>query len=115
MNPRQKPASPDIIRDLKNRIDLLLKNGLVTKDFVVNTEEASAVTGLTGGTLCRYARCHHIPHFSYPGKNMYPLRDLCLWVEKHYQPATVSTSEMNGYKSVKMGRPPKKKGGFKRD
>jgi len=110
MKPRQKPAQPDVIRDLKIRVDMLLKNGMITKDFVINSIEAAAVTGLSEETLRRYARFNHISRFAYPGKNMYPLKELCLWVEQHYQPATVSTSEMNGYKGVKMGRPRKRKG-----
>jgi hypothetical protein len=115
MKPLKKPAQPDIIRELKARIDLLLKNGMITKDFVVNTEEASVITGLSVETLRRYARFHHISCFVYPGKNLYPLKELCQWVEKHYQPATVSTSEMNNYQGVKMGRPHKRKGGFKKN
>jgi hypothetical protein len=111
MNPRQKPAQPDVIRELKSRVDLLLKNGLVTKDFIVSTEEASAVTGLSEKTLSRYAQHNHISHYKYPGKNMYPLKELCLWVENHYQKATVSTSEMNNYQGAKIGRPRKKRKG----
>jgi hypothetical protein len=113
MNPRQKPAQPDVIRELKARVDLLLKNGLVTKDFVINTEEASAITGLSAETLRRYAQCNHISHFKYPGKNMYPLKELCVWVEQHYQKATVTTSEMNNYKGAKIGRPRKKKAAYR--
>ncbi|MDR0474214.1 MAG: hypothetical protein LBH43_11150 [Treponema sp.] len=108
MKPLKKPAQPDIIRELKARIDLLLKNGMITKDFLVNSEEASAITGLSVETLRRYARFNHIDHYSYPGKNLYPCLSLCLWVEKHYQAATVSTSEMNNYQGVKMGRRKKK-------
>jgi hypothetical protein len=110
MNPRKKQADPDVIRGLEARLDLLLKNGMVTKDHVINTEEASAITGLSPNTLCKYAQCNHIGHYKYPGKNMYPLKELCLWVEQHYVKATVTTSEMNGYHSVKMGRPRKRKG-----
>jgi hypothetical protein len=110
--PRQKPASPDVINDLKNRVDQLLKKGIITKDFIVSTEEASVITGLSAETLRHYAQQNHIAHFKFPGKNFYPLKALCDWVEQHYQEATVSTSEMNRYKSVKTGRPKKKKGGF---
>jgi hypothetical protein len=39
---------------------------------------------------------------------MYPLKALCEMVDCHYREVTVvSTSEMNGYKGVKMGRPKK--------
>ena len=105
----KKPADPEIIKDLKNRVDTLLKNGMITRDFLINSEEASALTGRSVETLRRYARFNHIPCYAYPGSNMYPLKELCLWVESFYKPATTSTSEMNDYKGVKKGRPRKKK------
>jgi hypothetical protein len=107
---RPKPVPPDVIKDLKNRVDLLFKNGMVTKDFVISSEEASAISGRSVETLRRYARYHHIPCIAYPGKNMYPLKGICEWVLKHYREATITTSDINGYRSVKRGRPPKRKG-----
>jgi hypothetical protein len=106
---KPRPAHPDILKSLIARVDLLLKNGMVTKDFIISSEEASAVTGRSVETLRRYARYHHIPCIAYPGKNMYPLKEICEWVLKHYREATVTTSEMNGYRSVKRGRPRKAK------
>jgi predicted DNA-binding transcriptional regulator AlpA len=98
---RAKPAQPEVIRGIVSRIDKLLKLGVVTKDFVVNSEEASAITGLSEETVRRYARCHHFPHFAYPGRNMYPLKEICKWVESKYQPVLKNASEINGYKPRK--------------
>ena len=88
---------------LIDRINLLLKNGVVTKDFLASTAEAAAITGLSVPTICIYAQSNQISHFSYPGKNLYPLKELCQWVDQHYQKATIlSTYELNGgYKSTK--------------
>jgi hypothetical protein len=109
--PRPKPAQPEVLKELTARIDALLNLGVITKDFVINSLEASYVTGLSEETIRRYARGRHIPCIQYAGRNMYPLKALCEFVTKHYREVTaVSTSEMNGYKGVKMGRPKKSKG-----
>jgi hypothetical protein len=106
--PRPKPAQPEVLKDLISRIDTLLKMGAITKDFVINSLEASIITGLSEETIRRYARYRHIPCIQYPGRNMYPLKEICKMVEDRYRKVTVvSTSEMKGYKSVKMGRPKK--------
>jgi hypothetical protein len=109
--PRPKPAQPEVLNDLITRTDTLLKMGVITKDFVINSLEAAYVTGLSEETIRRYARGKHIPCIQYAGRNMYPLKALCEFVARHYREVTVvSTSEMNGYKGVKMGRPKKSKG-----
>jgi hypothetical protein len=109
--PRPKPLQPADLKTLTAKIDTLLKIGVVTKDFNINSEEASLVTGLSVETIRRYARSKHIPCIQYAGRNLYPLKALCEFVDRHYREATVvSTSEMNGYKGVKMGRPKKSKG-----
>jgi hypothetical protein len=105
---RPKPAQPEVLRDLISRVDTLLKLGVVTKDFVINSLEASVITGLSEETIRRYARYRYIPCIQYPGRNMYPLKGICKLVEDRYREVTVvSTSEMKGYKGVKMGRPKK--------
>jgi hypothetical protein len=107
---KPKPAQPEIIKALMGRVDMLLKLGVITKDFVINSEEAAALTGLSVETLRRYARFEHISCIAYPGRNLYPLKELCEFVEKHYRKATIAnTSQMNGYTGVKMGRPKKGK------
>jgi hypothetical protein len=109
--PRPKPAQPEVLKDLTSRGDTLLNLGVITKDFVVNSLEAAYITGLSEETIRRYARFHHIPCIQYPGRNMYPLKELCDFVNKHYRAVTVvNTTDMNGYKGVKTGRPRKSKG-----
>jgi hypothetical protein len=108
---KPKPAQPEVLQDLTSRIDTLLKLGVITKDFVINSLEAAYVTGLSEETIRRYARCRHIPCIHYVGRNMYPLKALCEFVAQHYREVTVvSTSEMNNYRGVKTGRPKKSKG-----
>jgi hypothetical protein len=100
-----------VLKDLISRTDTLLKMGVVSKDCVINSLEAACITGLSEETIRRYGRGKHIPVIQYPGRNMYPLKEICEFVDRHYREVTVvSTSEMNGYKGVKMGRPRKSKG-----
>ena len=105
---RPRPASPDVINDLKARMNILIKLGPVTKDFIISSEEASALTGLSVETVRRYGRYSHFSTFRYPGRNFYSLKDICEWVEARYAKATVqNTADMNT--GAKMGRPKKKK------
>jgi hypothetical protein len=108
---KPKPAQPEVIKALMDRTDVLLKLGSITKDFVINSEEAAVLTGLSVETLRRYARYRHISCIAYPGRNLYPLKELCKYVEEHYRKATIAnTSEMNVHTGAKMGRPKKGKG-----
>ncbi|GHV93344.1 hypothetical protein AGMMS50268_38470 [Spirochaetia bacterium] len=109
--PKSKPLQPADLKTLIGKVDTLLNLGIVTKDFVVNSEEAALITGLSPETIRRYGRFHHLPVIQYAGRNMYPLKALCEFVDRHYHSVTiVNTSEMNGYKGVKMGRPKNGKG-----
>jgi hypothetical protein len=105
---RAKPTAPEVIQGIINRIDLLLKNGVVTKDFVINTEEAAVITGLSPETIRQYGKMEHFPAFKYPGKNLYPCKEICEWVLRHYHGVKLeTTAQINGYKpgAVKRGRP----------
>jgi hypothetical protein len=107
---RPKPAQPDVIKGIIDRIDLLLKNGIVQKDFVITTEEAAAITGLSPETIRQYGKMEHFPAFKYPGKNLYPGKEIAEWVLKHYHGVKLeTTAQINGYKpgAVKRGRPRK--------
>jgi hypothetical protein len=109
---RPKPPSLDCIQDIKKRIDTLLEMGTIKKDLPVSTAEAQAITGLSMETLRRYASLGHISAFKFPGRNLYPCRELCEWVENHYRPVVVpKTSDLNGYVpgggGAKRGRPRK--------
>jgi hypothetical protein len=53
---RPKPASPDCIQDIKNRIELLLKVGPITRDLLINTAEAAMITGLSKETYAVMGR-----------------------------------------------------------
>jgi hypothetical protein len=72
---KPKPAQPEVIRGIVDRINRLLAIGVITKDFVVNSEEASAITGLSVETLRRYARFSHIACIGYAGRNLYPSKN----------------------------------------
>ena len=96
---RPRPPSQDCIKDIIGRLDLLKKVGV--KDLPVNTEEASAITGLSQETLRRYGTLDKISTFKYPHRNLYPLRELCEWALKHYHRA-------NSRPKVRPGRPAKK-------
>jgi len=88
------------------RLDLLSKLGI--KDMPINSEEASAITGLAKNTLCRYATLGHFSSYKYPNRNLYPLREMCEWVLKHYHGVVIrKTSDLNKYKPIKRGRPKK--------
>ena len=108
---RPKPLPPDILRTLIQKADLLLKNGLVSKDFVINTEEAAVISGLSPETVRQYGKTGHFPVIAYPGKNLYPLRWLCQWVLDHYRDAILpDTTQINGYKPT--GRKRRKRNNF---
>jgi hypothetical protein len=93
--PRPKPAQPELLKGLIARIDTLLNLGVITKDFAINSLEAAYVTGLSVETVRRYARSRHIPCIQYAGRNLYPLKALCEFVDRHYREATViSTSDL---------------------
>lgn len=107
---RPKPAAPELIQGIIDRIDLLLRNGIITKDFVINTEEAAAITGLSPETIRQYGKMEHFPTFKYPGKNLYPAKEIANWVLDHYHGVKLkTTAQINGYKpgAVKRGRPRK--------
>lgn len=109
---RPKPPSLDDIQDIKDRLELLLKMGTIKKDLPVSTAQAQAITGLSMETLRRYASMGHISAFKFPGRNLYPLHELCDWVEKHYRGAVIPrASDLNGHVpgggGVKRGRPQK--------
>jgi hypothetical protein len=104
---RPRPPSVNCIQDIMNRLDLLKKIGI--NDLPINSEEAEAITGLARNTLCRYAILGHFPSFKFPNRNLYPLREMCEWVLKHYHGGSaITTSQINGYQPrVKPGRPRK--------
>jgi hypothetical protein len=102
---RPKPASPDCIQDIKNRIELLLKVGPITRDLLINTAEAAMITGLSKETLCRYGTLGIVPTVRYPHRNLYPAMELCGWVESHYHGITMSTTTLLNHK--RQGRPRK--------
>jgi hypothetical protein len=102
---RPRPPSPDCIQDIKNRIELLLKVGPITKDLIINTEEAAAITGLSRGTLCRYGTLGILPTIKYPHRNLYPALELCRWVESHYHGITMPNTSLLNCK--RRGRPRK--------
>jgi len=107
---RPKPVTADVINGIINRIDTLLKNGVVTKDFVINTDEAAIITGLSPETVRQYGKTGYFPSFKYPGKNLYPCKEVCQWVLSRYSGKTLEdTTTINGSKkpSVKRGRPRK--------
>ena len=107
---RPKPVATDVINVLIKRIDALLKIGIVTKDFVINTDEVAMITGLSPETVRQYAKTGYIPAFKYPGKNLYPCKEICQWVLSHYHAKLLDdTTEINGYKpgAVRRGRPRK--------
>jgi hypothetical protein len=111
---RPKPPSLDCIQDIRNRIDKLLEMGTIKKDLPISTAEAQAITGLSMETLRRYASLGHISAFKFPGRNLYPLHELCDWVERHYRGAVIAkTSDLNGYVpgggGAKRGRPKRQK------
>jgi hypothetical protein len=116
---RPRPPSFDCIKDIMQRLDLLAKIGTkdlptnlftkagIIKDLPISTEEASAITGLAKNTLCRYATMGHFPSVKYGNRNLYPLREMCIWTLEHYHGVVIKkTSDMNNYK-VKRGRPQK--------
>jgi len=103
---RPRPPSLDCIKDIKDRVELLQKIG-IKKDVLVNTEEASAITGLSKETMRRYGTLGYISTVRYPNRNLYLLSELCEYVERHYHKATgITTSQMNNYR--RRGRPCKK-------
>lgn len=102
---RPKPASPDCIQDIKNRIDLLLKIGPLHKDVILSTEEASALTGLSRQTLSRYGTLGIVPTIKYPQRNFYPALELLQWRQSHYHGITMSTTTLINQK--RRGRPRK--------
>jgi len=107
---RPKPVAADVIRLIIDRIDTLLKNGVISKDFIINTEEAAIITGLSPGTVRQYGRTGFFPSFQYPGKNLYPCKELCQWVLSKYKAKTLeNTTTINGSRSpyVRRGRPRK--------
>jgi hypothetical protein len=85
---------------------MLLKLGPITKDLLVNTEEAAAITGLSKETLCRYGTLGIVPTVKYPHRNLYPALELCGWVEKHYHGITMSNTSLLNHKK-RRGRPRK--------
>jgi hypothetical protein len=85
---------------------MLLKVGSITKDLIINTEEAAAISGLSKETLCRYGTPGIVPTIKYPHRNLYPAMELCAWVEKHYHGITMSTTTLINQK--RRGRPRKK-------
>ena len=96
---RSKPLSSDILKNLIAKIDILLKNGMISKDFVINTEEAALVSGLSPETVRQYGKTGHFPTIKYPGKNLYPLSWICQWVNSHYQDVVLEdTTKINGYR-----------------
>ena len=108
---RPKPPSPDCLKDIRDRIELLLNKGMLGKDLPLSTEEASAITGLSQATVRRYGIAGHFPTFKVPGRNFYPCRELCDWTLKHYYGITgITTSQMNKYQPsvARRGRPKKK-------
>jgi hypothetical protein len=109
--PKPKPLQPADLKTLIGKVDTLIVLGVVSKDFNVNSAEAALITGLSEETIRRYGRYRHIPIIQYAGRNLYPLKALCEFVDRQYRAVTlVSTSEMNGYKGVRMGRPKKSTG-----
>jgi hypothetical protein len=109
---RPKPVTADVIQGIIRRIDTLLKNGVITKDFIINTEEAAVITGLSLETVRQYGKTGYFPAFKYPGKNLYPCKEICQWVLNHYSGKTLNdTTQINGYKpgAVKRGRPPQRR------
>jgi hypothetical protein len=110
---RPKPIAADVIQGIIRRVDALLKNGVITKDFIINTEEAAIITGLSPETVRQYGKTGYFPTFKYPGKNLYPCKEICLWVLGHYSEKKLDdTTTINGYKpsmenKVKRGRPRK--------
>jgi len=101
-----RPPSQDCIKDIKDRIELLLKVGPITKDLLVSAEEASAITGWTRLTVKKYGRQGRISTVKYGRRNYYLAHELCEEVLKNYQKATVNkTPEL---KPVRRGRPRKK-------
>jgi len=110
---RPKPTAADVIRGIIMRIDTLLKIGVITKDFIINTDEAAIITGLSPETVRQYGKTGHFPSFKYPGKNLYPCKEICQWVLSHYSAKKLDdTTTINGYKpvienKVKRGRPRK--------
>ena len=107
---RPKPVTTDVINDIIKRIDTLLKIGVGVKDLLITSEEAAVITGLAPGTVRQYGKTGYFPAFKYPGKHLYPCKELCQWVLSRYSAKTLDdTKEINGYKpdAVKRGRPRK--------
>jgi hypothetical protein len=101
-----RPPSLDCIKDIKDRIELLLKVGPITKDLLVNAEEASAITGWSEGTVRRYGVLEHISTVKYGHRNYYCAHELCEKVLQNYHQAKIhNTSDLN---LRRRGRPRKK-------
>ena len=104
---RPRPPSPDCIKDIKDRIELLLKCGPITKDLMINSEEASAITGLSQETIRKYGTLGYFSTIKYPHRNLYPASELCEYVLKRYHKAKDFTSTTELSNSVRRGRPRK--------
>lgn len=103
-----RPPSPDCIKDIKERIELLLKVGPITKDLLVNAEEAAAITGWAPETVRRYGTLKHISTVRYGHRNYYLAHELCDKVLENYHAAIIhNTSNLNNYR--RRGRPRKAK------
>ena len=110
---RNKPLPADVIRGISAKIEVLLKNGIIAKDFVINTTEASIITGLSPETIRQYGKTGYISTIHYPGKNLYPCKEICAFVLSRYQERTLpDTTQINGSRlktsAAKRGRPLKK-------
>jgi len=101
-----RPPSLDCIKDIKDRIELLLKVGPITKDLLVNADEASAITGWARKTVKKYGNNGRISTVKYGHKNYYLASELCDEVLKNYHKATATkTPDLN---PRRRGRPRKK-------
>jgi hypothetical protein len=102
-----RPPSPDCIKDINDRIDLLLKVGPITKDLLVNAEEASAITGWSTETVRRYGVLGHISTVKYGRRNHYLAHELCDRVLASYHKATVHNTTLLNNNPRRRGRPRK--------
>jgi len=103
-----RPPSPDCIKDIKDRIDLLLKVGPITKDLVANAEEASAITGWAEETVRRYGVLGHISTIKYGKRNYYLASELCDKVLKNFHAAKITNTTLLNSNPRRRGRPRKK-------
>ena len=106
-----RPPSLDCIKDIKNRIDLLLRVGPITKDLLVSAEEASAITGWTPKTVKKHGQRGRISAVKYGHRSFYLATELCDEVIEKYEEKKAKTSGTSEPKPVRRGRPPKKRKG----